>query len=107
MEIPNSSNNYDIMNKNQITEIRGDETARYEVVLNKEYNVEEFVKEVLKDTYEWGEIKEQNNWFGKKICSFSKGLRTSRIPEEYKNRKVASAYADGGWSLMTYYLKLK
>jgi len=94
------------MDKKRITEIRGDETATYEVLLDKEYTVKTFVDEVLKDKYEWGDVVLDNN-SNTLICQYRKGIRLKRIPDEYKDKKVISATSDGGWSLMEYKLKIE
>lgn len=89
-----------------IGEARGDDTYHFTVILDKEYTVEEFVNEIIKDKYNSGEVLLSPYCPRIKVCSFSKGVRMSRISEKYKDKKVISAYADGGYSLMDYVINI-
>lgn len=94
----------------QCGEIRSDETAPYEVILDKEYTVQEFIEEVLKRTYEWGNIGindgNRSHYFGNPTCEFNHGILSGTLPG-YLDKKVKSAIADGGWTCMTYLLEVE
>lgn len=94
---------------------RGDCTAPYRVILDKEYTVKEFIATVLKDcSDEWGYIgikSDLNVWFGDPNIEYRYGEITNvnsktemKFPLE---AKVLSAKADGGWSRMDYMLTVK
>lgn len=92
----------------------GDACSSYDVQLDKEYTVQEFVEEVLKTKPgEWGPIT---------IVTDLKHTTTSKVDEcEYKHGKVTRDFAQtgsramkisevkahGGWSLMYYFIKPK
>lgn len=90
---------------------RGDCTAPYEVNLDKEYLVREFIEEVLKNKREWGYIgiKTDNIWkyFGDPKCEYRYGKLLNTLPDDYMSRKIKSVTTDGGWSRMDYILELE
>lgn len=63
-------------------------SAEYSVLLDKEYTIKEFVKEVLeKKEKEWGFITIKNHC----SCEYSHGTLISSFPEEYMNKKIFRA----------------
>lgn len=84
---------------------RGDCTSPYEVAMDKEYTVNEFVQEVLTQK-EWGYIGIycQGEIFGDPKCEYSNDKLLYSLPNEYLNKKVVKVKADGGWSRMDYLL---
>ena len=86
----------------------GDCTSDYKVRLDKPYTVSEFVQEVLSRDDEWGEIYIGNNLMAHAyVCGYKHGVLTSEVDESFKDLKVTSASAHGGWSLMDYYLSVE
>jgi len=89
----------------------GDCTAPYDVKLDKEYTVKEFVDAVLTRDSEWGYIgiiyRDAKSVFGDPHCEYSHGELLYNLPEEVLNRKVNYVNAHGGWSRMDYRLYLK
>lgn len=90
----------------QLSPEGSDCTAPYSVELDREYTVAEFVEAVLSRTREWGHVNITNgdDYFGDKICEYSHGDLKGEVPEAFKDLKVISARAHGGWSAMDYYL---
>lgn len=90
---------------------RGDATAPYKVILNKEYTVKEFIDAVLSNNRERGHIgikSKEEPFFGCPVCEYSNGkLTTSPMPIDIMDRKIKSATASGGWGLMDYLLILE
>ena len=86
-------------------------TAAYEVILDKEYTVREFIYIVLTEfPRDWGKIRvDDGSIFGPVICAYWHGdiEDISKLDKQYVDRRVISARAHGGWSLMDYYLTLK
>lgn len=94
---------------------RVDCTAPYNIILDKEYDVREFVDTVLNNREkEWGYIgmyKEsgsfENRVFGSPNCEYKWGKLLSFLPDDILDKKVLSVSADGGWSRMDYILKIE
>lgn len=86
-------------------EVRGDCTAPYNVELDKEYTVNEFVQAVL-TKQEWGYIGIycQGKIFGEPKCEYKHGKLMYTLPDNVMNRRVVKAKADGGWTCMNYLL---
>lgn len=88
----------------------GDCTAPYEVILDKEYLVREFIEEVLERKREWGYIgiKTDNPFrcLGEPKCEYRYGQLLGTLPG-YMSRKIKSVTAHGGWSCMNYILELE
>lgn len=93
----------------QIRPEGSDCTAPYDVELNGEYTVEQFVKDVLLNNREWGYIGIDNGSaiFGDPKCEYRYGTLTSRLPDEYLKLRVVAASAHGGWSRMDYILTVE
>ena len=84
---------------------RGDCTSPYAVVMEKEYTVNEFIQEILARK-EWGYIGIycQGEIFGDPKCEYKDDKLLYSLPDEYLNKRVVKAKADGGWSRMDYLL---
>lgn len=90
---------------------RGDCTRGYDVILDKEYTVKEFIETVFKElSGEWGYFGIHNDEgdfsarvFGEPRCEYRYGkLSTPPLPDEYLEKKIVKATGDGGWSRMDY-----
>lgn len=99
----------------KIGDDRSDCTAAYTVDLCKDCTVTLFVNEILRcRSSERGTIKifckETPGWIIKSpeaMCTYKYGKIVSSLPDIYANKKVLSASADGGWSLMDYCLVIE
>lgn len=90
----------------QSTPTAGDCTAGYSVSLDKEYTVDEFIKEVLTNK-EWGYIGIHNEgqaWFsrGNPNCEYRGDKLITEMDKDFLNHKVKAAKASGGYSRMDY-----
>lgn len=85
--------------------VRGDCTAPYDVELDKEYTVNEFVQTVL-TRKEWGYIGIycHGTFFGEPKCEYKYDKLLYTLPDNVLNKKVIKVKADGGWSRMDYLL---
>lgn len=92
-------------------EIRGDCTAPYDVIFDKEYTVFEFIQAVKDTGKEWGYIGIKNKeepFFGKPKCEYNRGVVfNSEFTTDVLSNVVVSARADGGWSRMDYLLVIE
>lgn len=88
--------------------VGADSTAKYEVILDKEYTVRTFIKEVRTRKEEWGYIGIDNGIavFGAPFCEYSHGKLLSRMQKEVLDKTVISVKADGGYTRMDYLLKI-
>lgn len=90
---------------------RSDCTALYDVILDKEYTVKEFVDTVLTRDGELGYIyvmhTESKSIFENPRCEYKWGKLLHTLPEEVLDRKISDIAASGGWSSMDYILYLK
>jgi len=95
----------------QTTDVGGDCTACYDVEIDKEYTIKEFIETILKDRkQEWGVFH-----------IYTKGVKKGETKIEYKygnvlnkvaggedrelmQRKVKQVKAHGGWTAMEYYI---
>lgn len=88
----------------------GDETAPYDVILDKTYTVQEFINTVItKLSGEWGYIGVKNPkdpFFGEPHCEYKWGKLLSSMPDDILTKTIRSAKASGGWSRMDYILVL-
>ena len=97
----------------QCTPTRGDCTAGYEVDLDKEYTLQEFIDAILTNKKdEWGEIKIAKRncpWYRYPSIGYHYGNITSKpnIPEKVFGYKVKTVTADGGWTTMDYIVTLE
>lgn len=92
-------------------EERGDCTAQYNIVLDKEYTVMEFIKAIKDTKEEWGYIGIKNKdepFFGKPKCEYNRGvIFNSEFTTDVLLKTIASVKADGGWTRMDYLLVLE
>lgn len=95
---------------------RRDCTATYDVILDREYTVGEFIFTVLSSIDEWGcimigddpsETPIETYLSGKKRYEYRHGKILSDVPEDLLNKKVDCAKADGGWTRMDYFIFLQ
>lgn len=91
----------------------GDCTAHYDVTLDGEYTVQEFINEVITNrSGEWGRIgiakgDEYHAIFSNTKCEYRWGKLLSRLSDEYLTRKIKRVTAHGGYTNMDYLLRLK
>lgn len=88
----------------------GDCTSIYDVILNKEYTVKEFINDMLKALPgEWGAfiIRAKDYPFGKEQSEYRYGKLLTTFSEETLNSKIKCIEAQGGWSLMDYNITLR
>ena len=85
---------------NRITPIGGDETAGYDVILDREYTVKELLDTVVNIKGEWGYFSVKNG----SSCEYKWGELLSSLKEDDLNKKVLKVGASGGWSRMDYYV---
>ena len=85
---------------------RSDCTAPYDVVLDRDYTVAEFIETVLQRKDEWGYImihwSPQIYRFDYPRCEYRYGKLLSKLPDVYLNQPVKLAEAEGGWTAMDY-----
>ncbi len=97
-----------MMNFIQTHAAGSDETAPYDVALDKTYNVGELVNEILsKRSNEWGYI---NIMRDKALCDSTEyryGELLSSISETVLSFIVDKVRAAGGWSRMDYHIYVK
>ena len=93
----------------------GDETAPYDVILDKPYTVGEFINEVLTTrSNEWGEfiVRHKDSGFLDRMASAgyrygemkNRNGEKTEIPEEFASLPIKEVKAAGGWSAMDYNL---
>jgi len=85
---------------NRVTQIGSDETAGYDVILDKEYTVKELLDTVVSIKSEWGYFVVKNG----SGCEYKWGELLSNLKEKDLNKKVVKVSASGGWSRMDYYV---
>lgn len=90
-------------------------TAPYDVILDKPYTVEEFIREILTTRLgEWGEFvvrRKGSGWFDRMaVVKYRYGKMENRdrekteIPDIIASLPVEEVKANGGWSAMNYHL---
>lgn len=91
----------------------GDCCSSYDVVLDKEYTVEEFIQEVLKEKpEEWGEfsiVADFKHRFSTSLdsCEYKYGKTTKGLKKtDNANARVKEIKAHGGWTAMDYFIQL-
>ena len=99
----------------QTSDTRGDCTASYDVQLDKEYTVKEFLETVLKQKAdEWGAfylmVRSKKLFWQNPGCEYKNGNRVgpawASILTRYGSRRIVRACSDGGWTRMDYYIWL-
>ena len=86
----------------------GDATSSYDVSVPKGMTLEEFIKAILDEhPDEWGDIK--LGWGKDPLIEYNRGELYNPHPSLTENlsKEVVEVKASGGWSLMTYIIKLK
>lgn len=83
---------------NKVTRTFGDETAGYEVVLDKEYTVLELFNEIVSRNRDWGKIRIKNG----SCAEYKWGKIISYLDNNDLNKKVLKVTSHGGWSMMDY-----
>lgn len=96
------------------SEMGGDCTRSYDIELDKEYTVGEFIKTILENrSNEWGTISiyckcpefeyPHVNYVDRPKCEYKQGkILNSSFQPEHLEFKVKNVVAHGGWSLMDY-----
>lgn len=99
----------------QTSDTRGDCTASYDVQLDKEYTVKEFLETVLtQKADEWGGIyfmvRSKKLFWQNPSCEYKNGSRVgpawASILTRYGSRRIVRVCSDGGWTRMDYYIWL-
>ena len=92
----------------QVGNVRGDETAPYEVTDYKAQTVADFVDEVLREKpREWGYISVfEGCFFNAPRCEYRDGKLLSTLQDNELQKIIVSVKAEGGWSRMDYYIKV-
>ena len=85
----------------QVTQVGGDETAGYKVILSKEYTVKSFIEAVIAKNREWGEFQLMNGI----IIEYDRNGLKSKISDQDSNKIVLEVFAGGGWGRMDYFIK--
>lgn len=91
-----------------------DATSNFDIILDKPYTVGEFIDEVLSTRKnEWGDIWIQlkDGWrvMLDPFLEYRHGQITDKFHwEDYLlEQSIKSVFANGGWSAMTYWIKLE
>ena len=99
----------------QTSDTRGDCTASYDVQLDKEYTVQEFLETVLtQKADEWGAlylmVRSKKLFWQNPNCEYRHGKKTgttwANILIRYGERTITKICSDGGWTRMDYYIWL-
>ena len=99
----------------QTSDTRGDCTASYDVQLDKEYTVKEFLETVLtQKADEWGAfylmVRSRKLFWQNPSCEYRNGKKTgttwANILIRYGDRRITKVCSDGGWTRMDYYIWL-
>ncbi len=98
----------------QSTPVSGDCTCGYNVILDREYTVKDFIDTVLSERAgEWGYIGiyDQSDFvgrhFGNPNAEYRYGkLVSDNFPEDILSKEIKSVSASGGWSRMDYVLHI-
>lgn len=91
----------------------GDACSSYDVMLDHEYTVQEFVEEVLKEKQdEWGNFTITTDFHytytnQKDSCQYKYGKITDDFKNaETKSQIISEVKAHGGWTAMDYFIKI-
>lgn len=91
-----------------------DATCDYELIFEKPCTLRQFVKDVVSNKKEWGEIgiasEDPFKVFGDPYIKYKHGELLSTFPDELLDKQIdinVKHRANGGWSLMTYIVKLE
>lgn len=88
----------------ECTPVIGDCTCGYNVILDKEYTVHEFIETMLKErNNEWGFI---SNHLDSQQCEYRYGkILENTFTQEILHKKIIKVSASGGWTRMDYIVK--
>ena len=86
----------------KVTPTGGDETAGYDVILDKDYTVQTLIDEILLNKNEWGKISID----GYDSCEYKKGELLSQLGNNTLTKSVDKVTASGGWSRMDYFVTI-
>lgn len=94
----------------QIRPEGGDCTAPYDVILDREYTVREFVEAVLTNRpKEWGTIyycmKDTPCSITDPCSEYERGYLECNLPDDILDKKIVYVTARGGWSMMNYFIR--
>jgi len=98
----------------QSTPVSGDCTCGYNVKLDREYTVKDFIDTVLSERAgEWGYIGiyDQSDFVGRHFGNPNAEYRYGKLvsynfPEDILSKEIKSVSASGGWSRMDYVLHI-
>ena len=83
----------------------GDETSSYKfTIIGNEMTLEQFAEAIAEDEREWGSIRKSSP-FGEVLADYKYGKINYRADKNIKIAKEGTA--NGGWSLMDYYVEVK
>lgn len=89
----------------------GDQMCNYDVLDFKSKTLGEFVEEVIAENpKEYGDIMiiaDNKSAFDLPRSEYKYGQIVTEFPKEYLDREIISVRSNGGWTLMTYFVKLK
>lgn len=90
-----------------------DATCDYEVLITKPCTLRQFVKDVISNKKEWGDIGITSgnpmDVLGNSYIEYKYGELLSTFPDELLDKQIdinVKHRANGGWSLMSYIVKL-
>ena len=83
----------------------GDATSSYKfTIIGNEMTLEQFAEAIAEDEREWGSIRKSSP-FGEVLADYKYGKINYRADKNIKIAKEGTA--NGGWSLMDYYVEVK
>lgn len=91
----------------QLRPAGGDCCAPYEVILNRECTLREFVDCIIKNEREWGFVRVESWFDGNELeYRYGKILRSEFTDAELQST-IKTVVSNGGWSCMDYVVRLK
>lgn len=88
----------------------GDCTSSYDVILDKDYTVLDFIFEIVrnrKDEWSYFHIQTGKNTLDGPEIEYRYGETLSGIPEKICFKKIKRVWSNGGWSAMDYFITLE
>lgn len=87
----------------QLREAGGDCCAPYEVLLNRECTLREFVDCIIKNEREWGYVR-----LGDRKAEYRYGrILSNEFSESELESTIETVISNGGWTRMDYVVRLK
>jgi len=88
-----------------------DDTWEY-IITTDNKTVGDFIREVLKDTHEWGYFyiydSKKSSVFRNPRCEYSHGkIIGEPLPQEYLSKEIKSVSGSGGWSCSDYFFVIE